>query len=84
MFFAGTDGIEAVDVPEVAGGGAGDCGVGVCAGRPSGTGEGAADEGGGGFFEVEGRVGCCGASGQADGEFPVLAGLLGSGGGDDQ
>ena len=25
MFFAGTDGIEAVDVPEVAGGGAGDC-----------------------------------------------------------
>ena len=48
MFFAGTDGVEAVDVPEVAGGGAGDCGVGVCAGRPSGTGEGAADEGGGG------------------------------------
>ena len=33
MFFAGTDGVEAVDVPEVAGGGAGDCGVGVCAGR---------------------------------------------------
>lgn len=24
--FAGTDGVEAVDVPEVAGGGAGDCG----------------------------------------------------------
>ena len=42
MFFAGTDGVEAVDVPEVAGGGAGDCGVGFCAGRPSGAGEGAA------------------------------------------
>ena len=39
MFFAGTDGVEAVDVPEVAGGGAGDCGVGFCAGRPSGAGE---------------------------------------------
>ena len=51
MFFAGTDGVEAVDVPEVAGGGAGDCGVGVCAGRPSGAGEGAADERGGGFSE---------------------------------
>ncbi|MEI3155293.1 MAG: hypothetical protein V8S95_09470 [Odoribacter sp.] len=57
MFFAGTDGVEAMDVPEVAGGGAGDCGVGVCAGRPSGAGEGAADEGGGGFSEAEGRGG---------------------------
>lgn len=55
--FAGTDGVEAVDVPEVAGGGAGDCGVGFCAGRPSGAGEGAADEGGGGFSEAEGRGG---------------------------
>ena len=33
MFFAGTDGVEAVDVPEVAGGGAGDCGVGFWVGR---------------------------------------------------
>ena len=33
MFFAGTDGVEAVDVPEVAGSGAGDCGAGFCAGR---------------------------------------------------
>ena len=63
MFFAGTDGVEAVDVPEVAGGGAGDCGVGFCAGRPSGAGEGAADERGGGFSEAEGRGGGCCDSG---------------------
>ena len=63
VFFAGTDGVEAVDVPEVTGGGAGDCGVGVCAGRPSGAGEGAADEGGGGFSEAEGRGGGCCDSG---------------------
>ena len=32
----------------------------VCAGEPSGAGEGAADEGGGGFSEAEGRGrGCC-------------------------
>lgn len=62
-FLPGTDGVEAVDVPEVAGGGAGDCGVGVCAGRPSGAGEGAADEGGGGFSEAEGRGGGCCDSG---------------------
>lgn len=63
MFFAGIDGVEAVDVPEVAGSGAGDCGAGFCAGRPSGTSEGTADEGSGGFSEAEGRGGGCGDSG---------------------
>ena len=63
MFFAGTDGVEAVDVPEVAGGGAGNCRLGVCAGEPSGTGEGAADEGGGGFSGAEVRGGGCCDSG---------------------
>lgn len=62
-FLPGTDGVEAVDVPEVAGGGAGNCRLGVCAGEPSGTGEGAADEGGGGFSEAEGRGGGCCDSG---------------------
>lgn len=57
MFFAGTDGVEAVDVPEVAGGGAGDCGVGFCAGRPSGAGEGAADEGVVAFLRLKGEAG---------------------------
>lgn len=57
MFFAGTDGVEAVDVPEVAGGGAGDCGAGFCAGRPSGTGEGTADEGVVAFLRLKGEAG---------------------------
>ena len=35
----------------------------VIAGRPSGAGEGAADEGGGGFSEAEGRGGGCCDSG---------------------
>ena len=35
----------------------------VCAGEPSGAGEGAADEGGGGFSEAEGRGGGCCDSG---------------------
>ncbi len=55
--FAGTDGVEAVDVPEVAGGGAGDCGVGFCAGWPSGAGEGAADEGVVAFLRLKGEAG---------------------------
>ena len=37
--------------------------VGFCAGRPSGAGEGAADERGGGFSEAEGRGGGCCDSG---------------------
>lgn len=57
MFFAGTDGVEAVDVPEVAGGGAGNCRLGVCAGEPSGTGEGAADEGVVAFLRLKGEAG---------------------------
>lgn len=84
VFFAGADGGEAVDVQEGEGGGAGDCGDGVCAGDETGAGEGVADERGGGVFEVEGwcRAGC--DSGPADGGFQVFAGFFGRGGGDDQ
>ena len=54
VFFAGTDGSKAVDLPEVAGGCTGDCGDDFCPGKPAGAGEGVADEGGCPVFEVEG------------------------------
>ena len=57
MFFAGTDGVEAVDVPEVAGGGAGDCGVGFCAGRPSGAGKVLQTKGVVAFLRLKGEAG---------------------------
>lgn len=82
MLFAGADGGEAVDVQEVEGGGAGDCGDDFCAGEQAGAGEGVADEGGGGVSAAERRAGAGGDSGQADEGVPVFAGFLGGSGGD--
>lgn len=84
VFPAGADGGEAVDVQEVAGGGAGDCGDGFCEGDEAGTGEGVADERGCSVFEVEGRSWAGGDSGPADGDFSFSAGFFRGSGGDDQ
>lgn len=43
VFFAGADGGEAVDLPEVTGCGAGDCRDDFCTGEPAGPSEGVAD-----------------------------------------
>lgn len=80
VFPAGADGGEAVDVQEVAGGGAGNCGDDFCAGDETGTGEGAGNEGGGVVFAAEGWERAGGDSGPADEGVPVSVGFFGRSG----